>query len=224
VFGSSRLRESGAFAPTVLTDEALLAERPAGLSAEQAACLPIPAITAWRGLFQKTSLQAGQSVYVHGCTGAVGHSAVQLALNAGATVAGSCSAANRQAALDTGVQPVLDYASQKPGDLGRTFDVVFDTAGSLPIANALALTAPRGAVLDINPTPSRLMRGLWSRRYRMVFGQSSVDLLERVAVLAAAGTLHFPIGKRVGLAEAIDVIKDLEAGLRLPGRVIISMT
>jgi NADPH:quinone reductase-like Zn-dependent oxidoreductase len=224
VLGTARIKESGAFAPVLVTDEKLVVRKPTSLSFEQAACLPIAAVTAWRGLFDKARIEAGQRVFINGCTGNVGQAAVQIARLAGASVAGSCSRANAPYARRLGVDPVFDYAGAGLSGVQDKFDVVFDTAGTLSIPAGLALLAPGGVLLDINTTLPKAVRGLFSSRYRMVFGSQTVETLEQVAKLAADGKLQFQIGCTVPLAQAIQGITEVENGRKPPGRAVILMT
>jgi NADPH:quinone reductase-like Zn-dependent oxidoreductase len=222
VFGTARIKESGAFAPMLVTDGKLVAAKPAALSFEQAASLPIAAVTAWRGLMDKARLRTGQRVFVNGCTGNVGHVAVQLAKLAGAAVAGSCSGASEAYARELGVDPVIDYARETPSGLGK-FDVVFDTAGTLSVPDGLALLEPGGVLLDINASLPRVLRGLLSRRYRMVFGNQTVETLEHLARLVAEGKLQLRLGRTAPLADAIALIADAERGRNPPGKAVILM-
>jgi NADPH:quinone reductase-like Zn-dependent oxidoreductase len=221
VFGAARLKESGAFAVKLVTDEKLVAHKPPGLSFEQAACLPIAGVTAWRGLVDKANLRAGQRVLVNGCSGGVGQFAVQIARERGATVTGTCSAAAAAHAKELGVDPVLDYRGVDLSRFNGSFDVVFDTAGTLPMATGLALLSPGGVMLDINATVPRLVRSLVTRRYKPVFGTQTVDTLEQVARLAADGKLRVQIGRTAPLEDAIRLISDVESGKKEPGRAVI---
>lgn len=225
VFGTVGLKASGAFAGQVVTSQDLLAHKPAAVSFEQAACLSVAPLTAWRGLVDKAHLAAGQAVFVAGCGGAVGRAAVQLAkVLRGASVAGSCGAGDLDAARAMGVEPVLDYARGDLSALAARFDVVFDTAGQLSIAQGLALLKPgRGLLLDINFTPVRMLRGLLAPRYKILMGTPSVALLEAVGRAAADGILQIEIGRSAPLQEAIALVTDFEQGRKGKGRSVITM-
>jgi NADPH:quinone reductase-like Zn-dependent oxidoreductase len=224
VLGTAPLRESGAFAPRVVTNAKLVVSKPAGVSFEQAACLPIAAVTAWRGLIDKAKLRGGKRVFVNGCSGGVGQFAVQIARMSGASVAGSCSRAAASHAKQLGVDPVFDYTSDDLRSLKGKCDVVFDTAGTLSLDAGFALLAADGVMLDINTTPRKLVRGLFSRRYRIVFGTQSIDTLQQVTRLAADGKLQVQIGRTALLEDAIQLISDTESGRKVPGRSVIVMT
>ena len=90
VFGMATLRGAGAFADAVMAEATSVAGKPAGLSFEKAATVPVVAVTALQALRHADGLRLGAAVFVHGCLGAVGRSAVQLARRRGAVVTGSC--------------------------------------------------------------------------------------------------------------------------------------
>ena len=114
VFGVTSIRQAGAFAEYVVADEKNVGLKPPSISFEQAAALTIVGLTAWNALVAKARLRAGQSVFITGCLGGVGRSAVQIARMRGANIVGSCSASGREEALALGVGEVVDY---------RAFDI-----------------------------------------------------------------------------------------------------
>ena len=195
--------------------------KPTNVSFEQAACLPVPAATAWNGLIDKACLQPGQTVFVNGCSGAVGRAAVQIAVARGARVAGSCSAASMPQASQMGVAPVVDHAKMELAPLRGGFDVVFDTAGTLSFHQAWSLLTSKGVFLDINPTPTKFLQGLVRRRYRLFFADPTVRTLSHVIKLAAQGLLTSAIGAVVPLADAISAIAGLEGTGQPKGKIVI---
>ena len=221
VFGTARFREAGSFADVLITNEKLAAVKPAALSFEQAACLPVAYVTAWRGLFDKAHMKAGQFVFVHGCLGAVGRAVVQLAKMNGARVAGSCSTASMEEARQLGVDPVLDYASDELLAMKNRFDIVYDTAGTLSMRDALSLLVPHGVFLDINPSPKKFFQGLLTRRYKLTSGNQTPETLAEIAAAATEGKLKAVIGKTVPLEEAIPAIMNLEKNRMPKGKVVI---
>jgi len=223
VFGTVPVKASGAYAEMLVTKENLVVKKPANLSFEQAACLCVAPVTAWRGLYEKAQLQAGQKIFVNGCCGAVGRAAVQLARHLGAHVSGSCSPADMSTARRLGVQEAFDYRFPMAVKLQQSFDVVFDTAGTLPVGQGLGMLRPGcGVFLDINFfTPARILRGLFSRRYKTLMGTQSVPVLEAVAAASAAGVLQIEVDRTAPLANAIQLITDVEQGRKGKGRAVI---
>jgi NADPH:quinone reductase-like Zn-dependent oxidoreductase len=109
VFGTTDFRRSGAFAGAVIVSAANLAKKPAKLSFSEAACLPIPAMTAWVALLDRAGIDAGSRVFINGCSGAVGAFAVQLAIAHGAHVSGSCGKASRESVKAASIEAIFDY-------------------------------------------------------------------------------------------------------------------
>jgi NADPH:quinone reductase-like Zn-dependent oxidoreductase len=120
----------GGHAEYVCVPEDLLAPKPANLSHEQAATLPMAALTALIALRDAGGVQAGQRVLVNGASGGVGTFAVQLAKALGARVDAVCSAANADLARSLGAEHVVDYREADFTRSGRRYDVVLDIAGS----------------------------------------------------------------------------------------------
>ena len=153
VFGIAR----GSFAEYAVAREDKLAHKPAGLSFEQAAAMPVSGLTALRAI-DTADVRAGQTVLVVGASGGVGTYAVQLAVAAGATVTGVASTSKTSLVHDLGATDVIDYTQEDFADGSRTFDVVLDIGGVTPISDcdapspapgrwssSAARTAPPGA-------------------------------------------------------------------------------
>jgi NADPH:quinone reductase-like Zn-dependent oxidoreductase len=222
VLGTMDFRSPGAFAEVLVAEARLLVRMPAELSFAEAACLPIPGATAWAALLHKGQVSRRSRVLVNGCTGAVGSMAVQLARSRGALVAGICSSASMDRARQAGIDPILDYADPSLWPRLDPFDVILDTAGTLELRRGMAMLKPSGVFIDINPTPGRLVRGMLSRRYRLVFAAMATGHLPEIADLAARGTLKASIAQESRFAEALETITAVEKGLRVPGRVVLT--
>ena len=117
-----------------------------------AAALPISGLTAWQGLFDHGRLVTGQTVLIHGATGAVGSIAVQLAHEAGARVIGSGRTAHSQAARDLEVEEFLDLEHDRLEDVGEV-DVVFDVIGGEILDRSAKLVRAGGALVTIAAPP-----------------------------------------------------------------------
>ncbi|KTC13563.1 NAD(P)-dependent alcohol dehydrogenase [Pseudomonas viridiflava] len=223
VLGLARFKESGAFAQAILTKEAFLAIKPESLSFEDAACIGTPGITAWNGLVDKAKLQAGQHLFINGCSGAVGEAAVQIARYFGATVSGSCSARDIQKAKALGVDTVYDYRTTPVSAISTRFDVVLDTAATLSVSQGLAMLRPGGVFLDLNPGPGKFIRALFDRRLKPIIGSPRVEILDKLAEAASRGRFKIPVGEVVPLSSAINLITDIEQGRKLGGKGVIAM-
>jgi len=209
VLGATSLKGAGSFAEMVLAEEDAVVRKPAGLSYEQAATLPVVGITAFQAMLRHGGLKSGSSVFINGCLGGVGRAAAQIALACGASVAGSCRAAATEEARRLGVSPVVGSGFGTMGLEGR-FDIVFDTPGTLPITTARTLLKPGGRIIDIVPSPAKFARSALPGPYRVMMGRPAPQDLEEVARLAAKGELRIPIARTVPLTEAIPALTELE--------------
>ncbi|SFE18333.1 NADPH:quinone reductase [Actinacidiphila alni] len=202
VLGGAPLKRGGAFAELVLAEETGVVRKPAGLSFEDAAVLPTVGLTAYQALFTKARLGPGQAVFVHGCLGGVGRAALQLAAAHGISLAGSCRPTAADEARALGADPVVGFTFD-PAPLRGRFDLVLDTAGTLPYKAARTLLRPGGRIVDINPTPAKLARGALPGPYQVLIAKAVTEDLDAVARAAGEGALRLPIGGRVALPEAV---------------------
>jgi NADPH:quinone reductase-like Zn-dependent oxidoreductase len=211
VLGAVSMKASGAFAELVVADATQIVKKPSELAYEQAAVLPTVGVTAWQALIEKGRLRAGQRVFINGCLGGVGRTAAQIAQLHGASVAGSCRAAAKQDASALGISPVVDFDFD-PTLLQGKFDLVLDTAGTLPIRGARTMLRPGGRIIDINGSAGKVLRSVSSRDFRLLIAKYKSADLEQIARAAARGKLNLPIARTVSLPEAIDALIDLEHG------------
>ncbi|UVC16022.1 NAD(P)-dependent alcohol dehydrogenase [Mesorhizobium onobrychidis] len=223
VFGSVQIKDGGALGEAVIAPETFLAKKPEIVSFEDAACLGTPGITAWNGLVDKANLQPGARVFINGCTGAVGESAVQIALMLGAEVSGSCSAQQKHRVEQMGVSRVYDYRTTDLSKIEERFDVVYDTAGTMTVATGLGLLRKGGVFLD-DPTPGKFIRAIFNRRLKPIVCTARADILDGLAKAADERRLRLPIAEVVHLKEAIPLVTALEAGRRLGGKSLVSMS
>lgn len=223
VFGMARLKQCGAFGEALVTSQFFLAHKPEAVSFEEAACLATPGVMAWIGLVDKARLQAGQQVFVNGCAGAVGEATVQLALSLGATVSGACSAGDMARVRALGLRNVYDYRNVDLAKLTERFDVVYDTAATMPTALGLSLLKERGIFLDLNPMPAKFVRAFLSNRYKVIICSANADNLARVAQAAMEGNMRLPIGEVAPLSDAIRLLREVESGRKIGGKGLIAM-
>ena len=156
VYGIGR----GSFAEYAVADPAKLSRRPAGLSDEEAAVVPVSGLTAWQAVTRAGRVQAGQRVLVTGASGGVGTYAVQVAAALGAEVTGVCSASKAELVRSLGATHVLDYAADDVLAHGP-YDVIIDIAGNPSNKRLRRALTPRGrAVIVGGETGGALAGGL----------------------------------------------------------------
>jgi NADPH:quinone reductase-like Zn-dependent oxidoreductase len=147
VFGLVRFpREAGGYGEYVTAPARQLAHKPAALSHEEAAGLPLAGLTAWQALIDVARVTQGQRILVHGAAGGVGHLAVQLAVARGAHVIGTARAVNHQFLRELGVAEPVDYTESDWLDQVGSVDVVLDPIGG-EVALALVERLRPGGIL-----------------------------------------------------------------------------
>ena len=219
VFGAVGMA-AGAFAEVAVVKAKNVARKPDGLSFEQAAALPVVGLTALRAL-DRAKIDAGRRVFVNGALGGVGQAAVQLARARGALVSGSVRDVSSPAAAASGLETVVGF-DVDPDLFDHGFDLVLDTAGTLPLATTLRLLAPRGLALDIVPGPAKVRHALRHRQYRPHMGKLTRRGLDVLARHATGGELDLPIARTVSLEEAIPALVQLEVeGTPKGGKLVI---
>jgi len=141
--------EAGATAEFCVAPVSAVALKPQSLSHQEAASVPIGALTAWQGLFDRANLRAGERVLIHGASGGVGVYAVQLAHLHGAHVTGTASGRNLDFVSGLGADQVIDYRTQRFEEMVSSVDVVFDGAGGETLDRSWRVLAPGGRLVTI---------------------------------------------------------------------------
>jgi NADPH:quinone reductase-like Zn-dependent oxidoreductase len=149
VYGMNDWFANGAQAEFCVAPAAAVAIKPHTLDHPQSAVVPISALTAWQGLFDRAKLIAGERVLVHGGAGGVGVFAVQLAHWRGAHVTATASAHNLDFVRELGADEVIDYRTTRFEAVARDFDVVFDVLGGETLARSWAVLRPGGRMVTI---------------------------------------------------------------------------
>lgn len=146
----------GALAEYMLADTRLIAHKPNNLSMEEAAVVPLVAITAWEALFDRAKISAGDEILIHGAAGGVGHIAIQLAKWAGAKVYTTASTPEKLYIGETlGADVVINYKETSVSDYvekytnGHGFDYIFDTVGGGNLDRSFEAAAIHGTVVGI---------------------------------------------------------------------------
>jgi NADPH:quinone reductase-like Zn-dependent oxidoreductase len=230
VFGACR----GAFAEYACAPESALIRKPATVTFEQAAAIPVAALTALQGLRDTGKLQPGQKVLINGAGGGVGTFAVQIARSMGAEVTGVCSTRNVDLVRSLGADRAMDYTQEDFTRNEQRYDVVLDCVGNHPLAACRRVLTPKGKYVAVGGQSGRWFRPLDRLIAMLVIspfvGQSLVlaqakrsqEDLTRIGDLVAAGKVIPVIDNRRGLAEVPEAIRYLEGG-HARGKVVITV-
>ena len=231
VFGFAR----GAFAEYAAADAALVVPKPAGLTFEQAAALPMAAVTALHAIRDRGHVHAGQRVLVNGAAGGVGSCAVQIAAALGAEVTGVCSARNAELVRSIGAATVIDYAAADFADGSTAYDVILDNVGNRSIGDLRRAVTGSGVILlNGGGSPGRLIGAVGGIlraalvnivvRQQITFVPTTWSRNDMVDIsdLVTAGTLRPVIDRTYPLVDAAAGLRYVEAG-HARGKVVITV-
>ena len=231
VFGVSR----GSFAEYAAALEDKLAHKPASLSFEQAAVVPISALTALQGLRDAGRIESGQKVLIVGASGGVGTYAVQLAKAFGAEVTGVCSTAKVDLVRSIGADHVVDYTREDFADGVQRYDLILDIGGNRRLSRLRRALTPTGTLViaggeeggkwtgGIDRQLRALALSLFVRqRMTMFISKENHADLATLTKFIEAGDVTPVVDKAYPLAEAPDAMRHLEAG-HARGKVVITM-
>jgi NADPH:quinone reductase-like Zn-dependent oxidoreductase len=192
---------SGGYAEYALSGPVVLARKPAAVTHEQAAALPVAALTAWQALFDRGGLQSGQRAMIAGAAGGVGHLAVQFAKRAGAHVIGSGSTRNRDFVLGLGADEYIDYTRQDVREAVSDVDVVLDTVGGETTQALVPLMHEGGILITIASAPPEAPARALGARAELMSMSPNPDQLARIAALLAGGEIRVELSQVLPLAE-----------------------
>jgi NADPH:quinone reductase-like Zn-dependent oxidoreductase len=219
IYGFNDWFADGATAEFCVTNPESVAGKPATLTHEAAATVPIGALTAWQGLLERAKIQQGERVLVHGAAGSVGIFAVQLAHLHGAHVIATTSSANLNFVAELGANEVIDYRASRFEDRTPKVDVVFDGVGGETLDRSWSVLKPGGRLVTISagggshPDPR-------SKDAFFIIEPNQRQLVE-VAKMLDAGTLKTYIKAVVPLAEASNAYSGAVPNNRGYGKVVV---
>src|SRR3989440_3473633 len=233
IFGDLTRCGFGAFAEYVCAREDALALKPANVTFEEAAAVPLAAVTALQGLRAKGQIQPGQKVLIHGASGGVGTFAVQIAKSFGAEVTGVCSTRNVDMVRSIGADHVIDYTQEDFTKNGQRYDFIFAVNGYHSIFDYKRALSPKGVYVMIGGSMAAMIQAMLlgpviSMTGRQKMGSMGVakpnqkDLVFMKELLEA-GKVKPVIDRRYPLGETAEAIRYLEAG-HAKGKVVIMVT
>jgi NADPH:quinone reductase-like Zn-dependent oxidoreductase len=211
---------SGGYAEFATASASMIAKKPAGVSHEQAAAIPVAGMTAWQALFDSGGLEAGQTALVAGAAGGVGHFAVQFARHAGARAIGTGSSRNRDFVLGLGAKQYVDYTQQDVADAVSGVDVALDTVGGDTTQSLVPTLREGGILVTIANAPPEEAAQARGARAELVRTSPSSDLLARIADLVAAGEVRVEIADVFPLTEVRQAHELSESG-HTRGKIIL---
>jgi NADPH:quinone reductase-like Zn-dependent oxidoreductase len=217
--------KGGAFAEYVVAAKAV-ERKPANLSFEEAAAVPVAAFTALQGLRDHGGVQPGQQVLVNGASGGVGTFAVQIANALGASVHAVCSSRNVDQARDLGADRIFDYTREDFTRSGARYDVLFDNAGNRSWLSMRRVLAPNATVVLVGGPRKRMLgplghtiritlaSKLGGRKAVFFIAKPNGDDLAMLRDLIEAGKLTPVIEQRFELEQIVEAMHEMNGHAR----------
>ncbi len=230
VFGDLSTSGSGGFAEYVTAPETLLAIKPEKVTFEDAAAIPMAALTALQALRDKRQIQSGLKVLIYGSGGGVGTFAVQLGKYFGAEVTAVCSAKNVEQAHALGANHVIDYSKTDALAINTKFDLIIAINGSRPLMAYKKALVSGGKCVMVGGALSQIIKTLLfgsilsigGKKIQVLSAKPNREDLEFIIKLVEDGKVKPIIDRRYPLQETSDAIKYLKQG-HARGKVVISV-
>jgi len=220
----------GGLAEYVTAPEKLIVIKPGQIKFEEAATLPMAAMTALQALRDKANIQKKQNVLIVGSSGGVGTFAIQLAKYFEAEVTGVCSSKNVQQTFSLGADDVIDYTLEDFTKRDKRYDIILGINGNYSLSSYKKSLAPNGTYVMIGGSLSQIFKSLlfgWilsfgSKKMKSLAAKANKTDLEFLAKLLTKGFLKPVIDQRYSLDEAADAINYLKQG-HSTGKVLINI-
>jgi NADPH:quinone reductase-like Zn-dependent oxidoreductase len=231
IFGDLSGDGFGSFAEYVCATEDVLALKPADTSFEEAAAVPLAAVTALQGLRNKAQVRQGQKVLINGASGGVGTFAVQIAKSFGAEVTGVCSTSKVDMVRSLGADHVIDYTQEDFTKNGQHYDLILAANGYHPISDYKRALGPEGTYVMTGGSGAQMFQSMTLGPILSMNGNKKLgNLLKKpnkkdlvvLKELLEAGKITPVIDRSYPLSEVPEAMRYLEEG-RAQGKVMITM-
>lgn len=231
VFGDLFGRGLGGFAEYACATEDALASKPANVSFEEAAAVPLAAVTALQGLRYKGQVQPGQKVLINGASGGVGTFAVQIAKTFGAEVTGVCSTAKLDMVRSIGADHVIDYTKEDFTRNGQHYDLILAANGYHPISDYKRALTPNGTYVMTGGSGAQMLQAMTLGPVMSITGTKTMGYLSMkhnkedlvfMRKLLEGGEITPIIDRTYPLSEVPEAIRYLEEG-HARGKVVITV-
>lgn len=236
----------GTFAQYIALNENDLAQKPTNISMEEAAAVPLVALTVWQAFVEKAELKSGQKVFIQAGSGGVGTIAIQIAKHLGAVVATTSSALNFPLVKRLGSDVLIDYRTQDFEAILEQYDLVLHSQDNKTLEKSLRILKPGGKVISISGPPDldfakkagvtwpiRTIISLMSRKvrkqaeklhvdYSFLFMQANGNQLAEIGSLIQSGVVQPVIDKIFPFEQANEALSYVQSG-RAKGKVVLKI-
>ena len=218
----------------VVRESRAVALKPTNMTFEQAASVPVAAITALQGLRDKGGIKPGQKVLINGASGGVGTFAVQIAKHFGAEVTGVCSTRNVELVRSLGADRVVDYTQEDFAKGPERYDIILDNVGNRSISDLRGVMQPNGRLVIVGGQKgdwigplmgvikAAIVQPFVDQQLGFFIARLNHDDMKLLGELMQTGKMTPVIDRRYALGEAAKAMEYLEAG-RARGKVIVSL-
>ena len=231
VFGDIIGLGSGSFAEYVSVPESALALKPSNVSFEEAAAVPMAAVTALKGLRDQGHIQPGQKVLINGASGGVGSFAVQIAKAFGAEVTAVCSTRNLEMARSIGADHTIDYTKEDFTQNGQQYDLILAVNGYQPLSAYRRALTPQGIYVFVGGLPAQIFQALFlgplmsrsnGRKMTSSMGKANQKDLLFIRDLLEGGKIRPVIDECYPLSKTAEAFRYFEKG-HARGKVVITI-
>lgn len=246
VFARPRDLHIGTFADFIAIHHEDVAIKPAALSFEEAAAVPLVALAAWQILVERAHVQPGQKVLIHAGAGGLGSTVIQLAKHLGATVATTTGTETEKLVRSLGADIVVDYTKDDFSTVLSGYDLVLDSLGGENLEKSLTVLKPGGLAIGVAgppdagfanqlgaPAPVGVLMNTLSRkvrkkakalgvRYEFFFMRASGSHLRELGALYASGVLRPVVDRVFPFDETVEAMAYVEQGRTTAGKVVVS--
>jgi NADPH:quinone reductase-like Zn-dependent oxidoreductase len=215
IYSRPRDHRIGTFSEFIAINEADVALKPKNLTMEEAASIPLVALTAWQALVERGKIKPGQKVFIQAGSGGVGTIAIQIAKHLGATVATTTSAANAALVKSLGADVIIDYKTQDFEKMLSGYDLVLNSQDAKTLAKSVTALKSGGQLISISgpPDPAYAKAAGLNVFLKLVFTVLSRSIRNKVGKLSARYSFLFMHADGQQLAE---ITKLIEAGIVKP--------
>ena len=247
VYARPRDLRIGTFAEYIAIDQDDVAPKPASLTAQEAAAVPLVALAAWQILVDRADLKPGQKVLVHAGAGGLGSTVIQLAKHLGATVATTAGTDSEKLVRSLGADVVVDYTKEDFSKALSGYDLVLDSLGGANLEKSLTVLKPGGLAIGVAgppdakfakqlgaPFPLGFLMNALSRkvrkqakalgvRYEFFFMEANGSQLRKLSALYDSGKLRPVIDTVFPFDQTLEAMAYVEQSRTKAGKVVVSM-
>jgi len=222
VFSRPNGMQAGTIAEYAVINAEELAIKPANISHQEAASIPLVGLTAWQAIVTKGNLQKGQKILIHAGSGGVGTLAIQMAKHLGAEVATTTSAKNFELVKNLGADVVIDYKTQKFEEELSDYDLVLDMMGGETLEKSFKVLKKGGCLVSIKGQDTQGLAEQYGVHFEAFFMWPSGEMLSQLAQLISDGVLKPVIDRTYPIDQTQEAYDYIQTG-RAKGKIVIQV-